>query len=126
MLTKKDIIQLLNQASFDPNEYWVTTGAAMVLYGIKEMTRDVDLGCTTKMADQLEKEGYYVEVAPNGNRRIVFSPLIEIYENWIADKVVSVEDIPTVSIDGLIAMKKQIGRKKDAEDIALIQKFLAQ
>ena len=65
-------------------------------------------------------------MAPNGNRRIVFSPLIEIYENWIADKVVSVEDIPTVSIDGLIAMKKQIGRKKDAEDIALIQKFLDQ
>ncbi len=30
--------------------------------------------------------------------------------------------IPIVSIDGLIQMKKKLGRKKDLEDIALIER----
>lgn len=44
MLNKEEIICLLKEAEFDINEYWVTSGAAMVLYGIKDMTRDIDLG----------------------------------------------------------------------------------
>ena len=31
--------------------------------------------------------------------------------------------VPVVSIDGLIEMKKKLGRQKDLEDIALIEKI---
>ena len=31
MLTREDIIEALREAAFDPNEYWVVAGAAMVL-----------------------------------------------------------------------------------------------
>ena len=57
MLNKEEIIRLLKEAAFDSNEYWVTSGAAMVLYGIKDVTRDIDLGCTSRMADDLENQG---------------------------------------------------------------------
>ena len=44
MLNKEEIIRLLKEAAFDAGEYWVTSGAAMVLYGIRDVTRDIDLG----------------------------------------------------------------------------------
>ena len=54
MLKKAEIVGLLNEMAFDSDKYWVTSGAAMVIYGIKESTRDIDLGCTTELADKLE------------------------------------------------------------------------
>lgn len=123
MLNKEEIICLLKEAAFDINEYWVTSGAAMVLYGIKDMTRDIDLGCTSKMADKLEDKGYHIEILRDGSRRITFSETIEIFENWIEDKVILLEGLPIVSIDGMIRMKEKIGREKDLEDILLINEF---
>ena len=125
MLRKDEIIGLLNEAAFDRSEYWVTSGAAMVLHGIKETTRDIDLGCTTQMADRLEREGYAVEVLRDGSRKIVFSCAIEIFENWIEDQVILLEGLPVVSMDGMIRMKEKLGRKKDLEDIFLIKEHLS-
>ena len=125
MLRKDEIIGLLNEAAFDRSEYWVTSGAAMVLHGIKETTRDIDLGCTTQMADRLEREGYDVEVLRDGSGKIVFSCAIEIFENWIEDQVILLEGLPVVSMDGMIRMKEKLGRKKDLEDIFLIKEHLS-
>ena len=125
MLRKDEIIGFLNEAAFDRSEYWVTSGAAMVLHGIKETTRDIDLGCTTQMADRLEREGYDVEALRDGSRKIVFSSAIEIFENWIEDQVILLEGLPVVSMDGLIRMKEKLGRKKDLEDIFLIKEHLS-
>ena len=125
MLRKDEIIGLLNEAAFDRSEYWVTSGAAMVLHGIKETTRDIDLGCTTQMADRLEREGYDVEVLRDGSRKIVFSCAIEIFENWIEDQVILLEGLPVVSMDGMIRMKEKLGRKKDLEDIFLIKEHFS-
>ncbi len=123
MLNKQEIICLLKEAAFDPNEFWITSGAAMVIYGIKDMTRDIDLGCTSQLADRLENKGYNVEVLRDGRRRIAFSKTIEIFENWGEDKVILYEDLPVVSMDGMIIMKEQLGREKDLKDILLINEF---
>lgn len=123
MLNKEDIICLLKEVTFDIDEYWVTSGAAMVLYGIKDVTQDIDLGCTSQMADKLQNEGYHIEILRDGSRKITFSNLIEIFENWVEDKIILHEGFPVVSIDGIIVMKEKLGRKKDIEDIILINKF---
>ena len=125
MLTREDIIEALREAAFDRNEYWVAAGAAMVLYGIKDTAGDIDLGCTTPMADQLERSGCPAETLPDGTRKIVFSRRIELFENWIEDKVLFVEGFPVVSIEGIIKMKEKLGREKDLEDIRLIKEHLA-
>lgn len=125
MLNKEEIICLLKEAAFDVNEYWVTSGAAMVLHGIRDTTRDIDLGCTSQMADDLERNGYHAEVLPDGSRKIIFSEAVEIFENWIEDKAVSVEGLPVVSVDGMIAMKEKLGQEKDWKDIMLIKEHLA-
>lgn len=123
MLNREEIICLLREAAFDVDEYWVTSGAAMVLYGMKDLTRDIDLGCTSRMADELENKGYCAEVLRDGSRKFVFSEAIEIFENWVEDKVILLEGLPVVSMDGMIMMKEKLGREKDLEDILLINEF---
>ena len=48
-MRKPDILARLRALPWDPKEYWLITGGAMVLYGLREWTHDVDLGCTTAL-----------------------------------------------------------------------------
>ena len=124
-MTRSVIVSKLKSFKFDPAEYWVVGGAAMVLYGIKEQTDDVDLGCTTKLADELEKAGRLYKITPDGNRWFRLDDGTEVFENWIYDTVVVVEkSIPVISLQGLLTMKRLLGREKDLKDVALIKEHL--
>lgn len=95
----------------------------MVLYGFRQQTHDVDLGCSTALADKLERQGYRVTRFADGTRKIFYSDDIEIFENWIDGAVEILDGIPIVSVDGLIRMKKRLGREKDLKDIELIEQM---
>ncbi len=123
-MNRDDVFAELKNLSFDTKEYWVTSGAALVIYGIKAETKDIDLGCTSRLADELQHVGYYTEVLINGTRRIQLSDSVEIFENWIEDNVVTIDGIPVVSVEGIILMKEKLGRDKDLRDICLIKEWL--
>lgn len=123
-MRKTDIIRKLQALDFDVSQYWVITGGAMVLYGIREETGDVDLGCTSELADLLEDQGYPVTVQKDGTRKIIICEDVEIFENWLYDTVQLVDGFPVISLNGLVQMKKSLGREKDLRDIQLIEAFL--
>lgn len=123
-MNKQEIIQRLQKLSFPRADYWLLTGGAMVLYGIKGETRDIDLGCRRKLADRLETEGYPVTHLSDGSRKIVIGSEIEIFEEWLFDRIETVEGIPVISLKGLVMMKEALGREKDKADIVLIREFL--
>lgn len=120
MLDKKQIIARLEELHLDDTKYWLITGGAMVLYGLREQTSDIDLGCTSDLADLLQQEGFPVERMPDGTRKIVVAEDVEIFENWLEDRVERFEGVPVISIRGLIEMKRALGREKDFGDIQLI------
>lgn len=122
MFDKSSLIQRLKELSLPEKEYWVVAGGAMVLYGFRPQTRDIDLGCTTLLADRLEQQGCLVFRCEDGNRKIIFSKDIEIFENWLEGTVKIISGVPVVSVDGLIRMKEKLGREKDLVDIALIKR----
>ena len=124
-MKKAEMIEKLKAFPYDPAEYWVITGGAMVLYGIREDSSDIDLGCTAGLANRLEQEGYLYKVTDDGNRWFKLGNDIEVFENWLFDTVDHVDGIPVISVQGLIEMKKDLGREKDLRDIALINDFLA-
>ena len=123
MFDKNSLIQRLQEIPFSKSEYWVVAGGAMVLHGFRTQSHDIDLGCSTLLADKLEQQGYVVSRCEDETRKILYSENIEIFENWIEDTVEIIGGVPVVSIDGLIKMKKKLGRQKDLEDIALIEKI---
>lgn len=122
MYNKPSLLQRLKELPFPEEEYWVVAGGAMVLHGFRPQTRDIDLGCSTLLADKLEQQGYGVLLCDDGTRRILYSEDIEIFENWIEGTVEIISGVPVVSVDGLIQMKKRLGREKDLVDVALIEK----
>ena len=87
MMNKADIIEKLSAFPYDASEYWLITGGAMVLYGIREETSDIDLGCTARLADRLEADGYLHAVRTNGKRWFKVGSDIELFEDWLYDTV---------------------------------------
>ena len=122
MFDKNSLIQRLQEIPFSKSEYWVVAGGAMVLHGFRTQSHDIDLGCSTLLADKLEQQGYVVSRCEDGTRKILYSENIEIFENWLDGSVEIISGIPVVCVDGLIQMKKKLGREKDLEDIAIIEK----
>ena len=43
-----------------------------------------------------------------------------MFENWIYDRIVSVDGLPVLSLEGLLEMKRSLGREKDRRDIRLL------
>ena len=123
-MNKNNIINRLEDLNFDKSGYWVLAGSAMVLHGIRPETHDIDMGCTKEFADELETEGYPTTVMPDGTRRITYAEDVEIFEDWIFDRVVFVDEIPVISLEGLLEMKRSLGREKDMRDVQMIEEFL--
>ena len=123
-MNKQNIIEQLKEFPFDKNDYWIIAGATMVLYGIKEETKDIDLACNKEMANSLEKDAFLYRISDDGNRHFKYGDNIEIFENWFSHQVIEFETYQIISIEGLIEMKKELGREKDLYDIKLINDFL--
>lgn len=123
-MDKNDIIARLENLNLDKTQYWVITGGAMVLYGLRERTHDIDLGCSIELADTLENQGHQTIIMEDGTRKIILEEDIEIFENWLYGEVVTLAGLPVISLSGLIEMKRALGREKDFRDIALIEDFL--
>ena len=120
---KADIIAKLKEFPYDKDGWWLITGAAMVLYGMRERTHDIDLGCTKELADELEADGYIYRVMDGGNRWFKIGTDIDAFENWLDDTVVQVDGVPVLSVEGLAAMKRRLGCEKDLRDLALIEAY---
>ena len=124
-MNRADIIRKLHALNWPIEEYWLVAGGAMVLHGLRSETHDIDLGCTTARADALTAAGIPFRLMDDGSGRwFTLTEEIEVFENWLADRVELVDGVPVISLQGLREMKAALGREKDWRDIALIDAFL--
>ena len=124
-MTRTDILERLRALDWPADEYWLVAGGAMVMYGLRPETHDLDLGCTTARADALEAAGVpFEEMSDGSGRRFTVSGDVEVFENWLMDRVELVDGVPVVSLKGLREMKRALGREKDLRDVARIDAFL--
>ena len=124
-VNRADIMEKLHAMNWPPEDYWVVAGAAMVLHGLRTETRDLDLGCTTALANALAAAGVPFRQMDDGSGRwFTLDGEIEVFENWLYDRAELVEGMPVISLQGLRQMKAALGREKDRRDIALIDAFL--
>ncbi len=125
-MNKQDIIKALNKYHFDMNEYMVISGASMVLQGIKETTKDIDIAVSKKYYDYLE-ENYNCDI-----ERVIDDLNIYLIDNVInfstnyynRDEVVMYEGFPIQSLDGIKKLKLSLNREKDINDINKLDKYL--
>lgn len=124
MLNKNDIVRIMNEFGLPKENYWIVTGAGLVMHGVKSQTKDIDLGCTTKLCDSLIYRGYDAQVLEDGLRLIKIGDNIEIFENWFVDSIVELDGLPVATLESIKKQKIELGREKDLKDIDLINKHL--
>lgn len=123
-MKKAQLLQRLRALPWDPADYWLVTGGAMVLYGLREETHDIDLGCTRALGDLLAAEGVPFRLLPDGTRHFQPGEELELFEGWLRDEVTTVEGVPVVTLRGLAQMKEELGREKDLRDLERIRRAL--
>lgn len=125
-MNRMELLKRLRELNFPPEECWLVTGGAMVLYGLRDETGDIDFGCTHAFFQQLREQGYPVSTMLDGTRRIKYAADVELFEEWLYDRVELLDGVPVLSLTGLIEMKRQIGREKDLRDVERIEAYLAE
>lgn len=124
MLLREDIIQTIKSMNLPSQEYWITSGAALVIHGVKETTRDIDLGCTSILIDKFIKEGFKYRLVEDNSRIVEVTDKIELLENWCVDEILIIESLPVASLESIKKQKSQLGREKDLSDIKLIDDYI--
>ena len=124
MLHKEDIIKVLRDMNLPLGEYWITSGAGLVIHGVKEATRDIDLGCTTNLVEQYLRKGCKYRVADDNSKIVEVSDKIEMLENWFVDEIELIDGLPVGSLESIKKQKSELGREKDINDIRLIDEYI--
>ena len=126
LLKREDILRITAELDFFGGEdYWLTSGAALVLYGVKESTRDVDIICTKELADRLEERGFpFQRSGLDGSRIFTISAEVEALEDWETEEISEAAGLRAASLWSIRRQKEALGREKDWRDIRLIDSFL--
>ena len=125
-MNKEKIVKILNEYNLDKQEYIVISGAAMVLLGIKESTKDIDIGVTKDYYDYLLSHYNCVFDIYNvfNNACYMIDDTINFGIDYYTNDNVLIDGIPVQTIDDIINLKKSLNRKKDIEDIKKIKNYL--
>ena len=126
LLNKQEITEILKVKSYPINEYWVTAGAGLVMHGVKPAANDIDMGCSSLLADILIQDGAKWSCLDDGNRKIEPLTGIELFENWNVDRITLIGGIPVASLSSIRKQKAELNRAKDRDDISLIDLFISQ
>ena len=124
MLYKEDIIKILKEIDLPLSEYWITSGAGLVIHGVKKSTNDIDLGCTTNLIEYFLKKGCKYRVAEDNSRIMEITDTIEILENWFVDEIEFIDGLPIGSLESIKTQKTKLGREKDIKDIRIIEEYI--
>ena len=124
MLYKEDIIKILKDIDLPLSEYWITSGEALVIHGVKEGTNDIDLGCTTNLIEHFLRKGCNYKVTEDNSRIMEITDTIELLKNWFVDEIEFIDGLPIGSLEIIKTQKTELGREKDITDIRIIDEYL--
>ena len=126
MINKKDIIYLINKYSLDKNKFLILSGASLVLHGLKEYTRDIDITVSKEYCEELlNKYNCEIErVNEFGHNVYMIDNVINFGIDYNYENYDIINGIHTQNLEDIIKLKKYLGREKDIKDIDLIEKYI--
>lgn len=113
-LYKEDIIRILKEYNLDSNRYVVITGAALVLNGLKEHTKDIDISVTSDYyRELLSKYNCSLEkVNEEGECIFYIDDIIKFGHIYYRKEKNCIDGIPTFSKEKIIDLLKKGKEKK--------------
>lgn len=124
-MTKEQIHRTVKALPLSAESYWLVMGAALVMHGIREETRDIDIGCTPEAFDALIKLGYHATTSRSGLRKLSLSTGVTVYEGFYTQDIICIDGVPVSDLTSIKRIKAFFGRKKDLADVEQINLHLA-
>ena len=122
LLNRNEIIAYMRRLDLPICQYWITAGAGLTLYGIKNETADIDLGCTLDLFNALKERGWKLDRI-KGYDRLVYDDIVEVTQEERVETTI-IEGLSVASIESIKAEKIKLGREKDICDIDRIDAYL--
>ena len=126
MLDRQAVLRTLRSLALPREQFWVCSGAALVLHGVKKLTQDIDLGVTTQLLEKMLCQGHpFRRSVRDGTRIVDVCAGVEALENWGAfSEKLLVAGFQVETLESIRHQKALLGREKDLRDIIAIDRFL--
>ena len=123
-MNKYEYLQKLDKLELDKTRYCIISGGAMIMYGLREKTNDIDIRVKPDYFEEL-KNKYHFEKSDKYENLYELTDEIEVMvNNYNQDEVNYIDGYPINSIENELAWKIQHNREKDKQDIENIKKYL--
>lgn len=125
-MNKDKIISILNQYDFDKNNFYVISGAALVLLNVIEKTKDIDICVSKEYYRQLLKEYNCVFERTNeyGNDTYMIDNVINFGISFMPNDYEIISDYKVASLKDCYKLKLFLNREKDKELLKQLKKII--
>lgn len=125
-MNKKDIIDTLKKYNFDSTKYIVISSAAMVLLGIKDTTKDIDIAVSDDYYEYLLKNYNckFERINEYGKKVYFIHDIINFSSTYYKNNRLIIEEIPIQTANDILELKLFLKREKDYKDIKLIKEYI--
>lgn len=125
-MNKKDIIDTLKKYNFNSTKYIVISSAAMVLLGIKDTTKDIDIAVSDDYYEYLLKNYNckFERINEYGKKVYFIHDIINFSSTYYKNNRLIIEEIPIQTANDILELKLFLKREKDYKDIELIKEYI--
>lgn len=123
---REQIIRAVTALGFPPRTVLIHASAAMVMHGILETARDIDIAATSEGWQHALKLG--TPAPASVDEVIIPAADIEIFSGWLGDDVaplmersVQIAGLSVASLSDVLHFKRKLNRAKDREHIRLLE-----
>lgn len=123
-MNKNTLIEKVLSLGMQEGSYCVLAGGAMMFYGLREQTQDVDLHVNEAAFAHLANS-FSLTLLDEERCHYAIGDDVELYVTPQDDIVFSVRDGVCVQTpQAILELKKRLNREKDKTDILLLEKYI--
>lgn len=125
-MKRNEIIDKLKKYNLNLDRYIVISGAAMVLYGIKEETPDIDISVDKDYEENLlnNYNAKLEKINSDGTKAYIINDELNFGSNYYTENKAYINGIPVQKVEDILSLKLILNREKDKKDIELIKKYI--
>ena len=124
-MKKDDLLKLLEELNFPKNEYYVLSGASLVLRGIRKEAGDLDLCISLDLFNQIKDKYGLTDDKKNECGFYKISDNLEVVVNQKENfKMENGEKYNLEDVKTILDFKIKRNKPKDQKDIENIKKYL--
>lgn len=120
-------IEMIRDLKIASDSYIVVGGAVLDMMHLRD-THNVDLVVSREVYDRFARKKHWREVTLTSGKRILVHEQYNLLKSWMGNSLTAlqrdtqtIDGIPVVSTDRLIAAKRKMARRKDLADLELLR-----